>query len=81
MAKIKRWRKAAKIEFTQILEDLNGIDADAAMTQQEGDIVETKVAKPPLDEGVNEELNQLEIAGRSNSANRHSNSYASYVAY
>ena len=58
MAKI-RWRKTAKIEFTQILDDLNRIEADAAMTQQVGEIVETKFANPQLGDGVNEELNQL----------------------
>jgi hypothetical protein len=35
------------------------IEADAAMTQQVGDIVETKFANPHLGDGVNEELNQL----------------------
>ena len=54
MAKRERWRKAAKIEFTEILEDLNSIEADAAVTQQEGDIVDTNFAVPPLDDGLNE---------------------------
>ena len=65
----------AKIEFTQILNELNRVEADAAVTDQEHEIIDTKFAAPELDDNVNEQLNQLELEGRSNSANRQSNCY------
>jgi hypothetical protein len=65
----------AKIEFTQILNELNRVEADAAVTDEEREIIDTKFAAPQLDDNVNEQLNQLELEGRSNSANRQSNCY------
>jgi hypothetical protein len=56
----------AKIEFTQILNELNRVEADAAVTDQEREIIDTKFAAPELDDNVNEQLNQLELEGRSN---------------
>jgi hypothetical protein len=65
----------AKIEFTQILNELNRVEADAAVTDEERQIIEKKFTAPQLDDNVNEQPNQLELDGRSNSANRQSNCY------
>ena len=65
----------AKIEITQILNELNRVEADAAVTDEEREIIDTKFAAPPLDDSVNEQLNQLELDGRSNSANWQSKCY------
>ena len=51
------------------------MEADAAETDQEREIIDTKFAAPQLDDNVNEQLNQLKLEGRSNSANRQSNCY------
>jgi hypothetical protein len=65
----------AKIEFTQILETLNRTELEAAVAENEGQIFDAKYAAAALDDGVNEELNRLELAGRSTSANKQSNCY------
>jgi hypothetical protein len=65
----------AKIEFAQILEARNRTEPEAAVTENEGQILETKFAAAALDDGVNEELNRLELAIRSTSANKQSNCY------
>jgi hypothetical protein len=65
----------AKIEFTQILEALNRTELEAAITESEGQILDTKFAVAALDSGVSDELDRLELAGRSGSANKQSNCY------
>ena len=45
----------AKIEFTLIPNELNRVEADAAVTDEEREIIDTKFAAPPLDDSVTAE--------------------------
>ena len=56
----------AKVEFTQILEQLDRVEADAAaaVIETEREIVDTKFQAPALEDGAYEQLNQLELAGQ-----------------
>ena len=64
----KNTTNMSKIEFTQILKELDKMEAEAEMTQVEAEDVEMKMEAMPLNEELSEELNEMETGASSKSA-------------
>ena len=64
----------AKVEFTQILVELDKMEKEVDMTQAEAQSVEAKLVAQALDEDLTDDLNEMEAGAASKSATVQSDS-------